>query len=174
MSTSHSNSNSGSSSSSLSLLIFTLCFVMVILPTQVYGGIPVPVDPTIQTQLLNKLVDYGVYFNASDYTTLTNKLYTSDCQYIPAGPNIGIQYGRSAVAAWLYLLATGVGTMNFSVIETGADNATPTLIYQIGFYSFYSWSHNLIDSGKMVLLWEDQTVNDWKIYVNIYNSDQQW
>jgi len=166
MSTSHSNS--------LCWLIFTLCFLMVILPTQVYGGIPVPVDPVIQTQLANKLVDYGVYFNASDYTGLANKLYTSDCQYIPAGPGIGIQYGRTAVVNWLDRLSTGVATMNFSVIETGADNISPTLIYQIGFFSFYSWSHNLIDSGKMVLLWEAQVANDWQIYVNIYNSDQHW
>jgi len=93
---------------------------------------------------------------------------------MPTGANITIQYGYNQTLDFIQFLAVGVASLNFTTLETGADNWNPTLIYQIGLYNMFTNTGAVTDQGKHVLLWEKQTNGSWKIYVHIFNSSIMW
>jgi len=156
------------------LLLIGVCVVLS-MSSLAHAGVPVPVNPVLTTLLTKELSLYSNMWQSRNFSGLVEELYTSDCQFMPGGSNLTIQYGHNQTLNVIeQVLSNGIATLNFTNIETGADNQKPDLIYQIGVYNMYDINGQIKDQGKHVFLWEKQDDNSWKIYVHIFNSNINW
>jgi len=156
----------------IAFFLIALCFVLS--APSAYAGVPMPVDPSLVKVLNSQLNTYSDLWQAQNFTGIVDRLYTPDCQFMPTGVNITIQYGLNQTLEFIQFLSIDVTSWNFTTLETGADNLNPTLIYQIGAYDMFDQVGNIRDQGKHVLLWEKQDDGCWKIYVHIFNSSTMW
>jgi len=155
-------------------VFFLIALCLALSAPSVFAGVPVPVDPILVRLLNSHLNTYSDFWQAQNFTGIVEELYAPDCQFMPTGANITIEYGHNQTLDFIQFLSNGVASLNFTTLETGADNSNPNLIYQIGLYDMFTNTGATRDQGKHVLLWEKQDDGTWKIYVHIFNSSIMW
>ncbi len=111
---------------------------------------------------------YAAAFNANDYAAVA-ALHTEDCTVLP--PNREMIKGRQAVAQMTEEdVKMGARNLQVQTVDVyGAGN----LAYEIGTYAIdihLEGQEPFQDTGKYLVVWQQQTDGSWLISADIWNS----
>ncbi|MET3980964.1 ketosteroid isomerase-like protein [Mucilaginibacter sp. UYP25] len=116
-------------------------------------------------------MDNKIYFNLfKKKDTAIVGLYTHDAWLMP--PNTATIRGKAALMKDFqdtYNAGQVLG-VKFSTIDIYGNNGE--FITEIGNWQVFGSDGKVIDKGKYLKLWKN-TVNGWKIYRDVFNSDQE-
>lgn len=127
---------------------------------------------TVEQTIRDGLDRYEQAALAGDTETLVS-LYTDDAILLPAGmpKSQGIDAIRTA---YQQMYATGAPTAFSLEQSTIVVSESVDLAYEVGTFSMSfagPEGQSVTDTGKYVAIWEPTATGDWKIAVDIWNSD---
>ena len=105
-------------------------------------------------------------FYRGDANTMS-QMYTEDAEWlIPEAP---IVRGREAIAqAWKGVIGSGGNTVR---VDTGEVQEFGDLAYEVGTFTARTPDGNVLNAGKYIVIWKQQSTGEWKTHRDIFNWD---
>jgi uncharacterized protein (TIGR02246 family) len=103
-----------------------------------------------------------------DDTLVISSLYTEDAVLLP--PNHEPVVGRDSIAAyWAPLLSPALKSLHLETTEVGGAQDA---IYETGNFTLIAEDGSTADRGKYIVLMKRQSDGGWRVYRDIWNSNQ--
>jgi ketosteroid isomerase-like protein len=96
-----------------------------------------------------------------------SQMYTEDAEWlIPEAP---IVRGRNAIAqAWKSIIGSGGNTVR---VDIGDVQEFGTWAYEVGAFTANAPDGNVLNAGKYIVIWKQQSTGEWKTHRDIFNWD---
>jgi ketosteroid isomerase-like protein len=105
-------------------------------------------------------------FYRGDADTIS-RMYTEDAELlIPEAPIVN---GREAIAqVWKSIVGSGGNTVR---VNTGEVQESGDWAYEVGTFMASAPDGNVLNAGKYIVIWKQQSTGEWKTHRDIFNWD---
>jgi ketosteroid isomerase-like protein len=105
-------------------------------------------------------------FFRGDADTIS-KIYTEDAELlVPEAPPIR---GRHSIAdAWRGIVGAGGNTVR---VDIGEVQESQDWAYDVGKFTASAPGGSVLNAGKYIVIWKQQSTGEWKIHRDIFNWD---
>jgi uncharacterized protein (TIGR02246 family) len=105
-------------------------------------------------------------YHRGDADTIS-RMYTEDAEWlIPEAP---IVRGRQAIAqAWKRILGSGGNNVR---VDIGEVQESGDWAYEVGRFTTSASDGSILNAGKYIVVWKQDSTGEWKIHRDIFNAD---